>query len=351
MDGLRFFASDNNSGVHPRILAALAEANSGEAPAYGDDPWTARATESVKAVFGPTARPWFVLLGTAGNVLGLKSMARSHQGVICADTAHINCDECGAPEALGGFKLFPLPACDGKIRLEDCKTLLRLRQDVHHNYPSVLSITQSTECGTVYTLDELYAIRDFCREHSMYLHMDGARLANAAAALNRSLKEISADVGVDVLTFGGTKNGLMFGEAVIFFTDGLGNEFPYLRKQNMQLLSKMRYVAAQMEEYLKDGLWLENARAANRMTALLAGELQAMDHVRLVFPADVNALFVRMHKKDIAKLNESFYFYTLDTGNAPGFPDDWHMVRLMTSFNTTEEQVREFAAAIRACGV
>ena len=349
MNSLKFFASDNNSGVHPRILAAIAGANAGSAAAYGCDPYTGRAIEAIRDVFGPDARPWFVFLGTAGNVLGLKSMVRSHHGILCAQSAHIQCDECGAPEAVTGAKLFPLPSHGGKIHMSDCAELLPLREDVHHNYPLVLSISQSTEYGTVYTLDELRAIRKFCDDNTLYLHMDGARLANAAARLGLSLKAISADVGVDVLTFGGTKNGLMFGEVVIFFHKELGHDFSYIRKQHMQLGSKMRFMAAQFQEYLTNDLWLENARAANRMALLLAEGIRPLDHVRIVYPVEANALFVRMHKKIIAKLNERFYFYTLDTADAPGFPMDWHLARLMTSFDTTEAQVREFAAAVSDC--
>ena len=349
MGTLKFFASDNNSGAHPRILEALGGINGGSTAAYGCDEHTERAAEVIKGVFGPSARPWFVFLGTAANVLGLKSMVRSHHGILCAESSHIHCDECGAPEAITGAKLFPLPSHNGKIRLEDCKAKLVLREAVHHNYPAVLSITQSTEFGTVYTMDELLAIRDFCREHKLYLHMDGARLSNAAASLGLSLKQISADVGVDVLTFGGTKNGLMFGEAVIFFNETLGHDFDYIRKQHMQLGSKMRFMAVQFQEYLKDNLWLENARAANRMAALLAEEIRDLDCLRIICPVEVNSLFVRMHKKVIAKLNERFYFYTLDTVDAPDCPKDWHLVRLMTSFDTTEEQVREFTTAIKAC--
>ena len=351
MDSLKFFASDNNSGVHLRILAALAGVNAGGAAAYGDDGHTGRAVEALKGVFGPKAHPWFVFLGTAGNVLGLKSMVRPHHGILCAESAHIQCDECGAPEAITGAKLLPLPSCGGKIRLEDCLGKLKLREAVHHNHPLVLSVTQSTEYGTVYTLDELRVVREFCDEHGLYLHMDGARLSNAAASLDLSLRAISADAGVDVLTFGGTKNGLMFGEVVVFFNDALGHDFDYIRKQYMQLGSKMRYMAAQFQEYLRDDLWLENARAANRMAALLAEEIRPLESVRIVHPVEVNAIFARMHKKMIAKLNERFYFYTQDTSGAPGFPPDWHLVRLMTSFDTTEEQVREFAAAIRECGL
>jgi threonine aldolase len=350
MDALKFFASDNNSGVHPRILSALGRVNAGSAAAYGADAHTQQAVAAIREVFGPQARPWFVFLGTAANTLGLKSMLRPHHAVICPESAHIYCDECGAPEAVTGAKLLPLPSRDGKIRPEDCKGVLQLREDVHHNYPAVLSITQATECGTVYSLDELFAIRDFCRDHALYLHMDGARLANAAAALNLSLRRISTDAGVDVLSFGGAKNGLMFGELVIFLNEALGRDFAYIRKQHMQLGSKMRFMAAQFQEYLKDDLWLDNARTANSMAALLAEEIRDLDHVRIVYPVEINAVFVRMHKKIIAELNERFYFYTIDAADAPGFPRDWHLARFMTSFDTTQAQVREFAQAIKKCG-
>ncbi|MDL2279684.1 low specificity L-threonine aldolase [Desulfovibrio sp. OttesenSCG-928-G11] len=343
---MKFFASDNNSGAHPLIIEALQAANEGNAASYGEDEYTQAADAALKLCFGPSARPWFLFLGTAANVLSLKSMTRSHQAVLCADTAHINTDECGAPEALIGCKLIALPAKHGKISLESCLEALKTRQSVHHNYPRVLSITQSTECGTLYTLEELKAISAFCREHDLYFHMDGARLCNAAAAMGLSLRELSTDVGVDAFSFGGTKNGLMFGELVVFLNETLGGDFAYLRKQNMQLISKMRFMAAQFLAYLKNDLWLENASHANAMAALLAGELRGLEEVRIVHPVQVNAIFARMPARIIAKLNKDFYFYTVDASDAPGFPENWHLVRLMTAFNTTPEQVFEFAEAI-----
>ena len=349
MDNLIYFASDNNSGAHPRVIEALARANQGFAPAYGEDACTAEAVEALKDTFGPSARPWFVFLGTGANVLGLKTMLRSHHAILCSRDAHINGDECGAPEAIIGSKLIPLPSHHGKVLPEDCFAALKLREAVHHNYPKVLSITQSTECGTVYTLEELRAIRDFCRKHGLYLHMDGARLCNAAAALGVPLRELSTDVGVDVLSFGGTKNGLMFGEVVIFLNDELGHAFAYVRKQHMQLVSKMRFMAVQFLEYLKNDLWLENARAANSMTKLLAGEIAAMDHVHILHPVEGNAIFARLHKNAVAKLQERFYFYVHDDPEAGSGASDWRMVRLMTSFNTREEDVRLFAEAIGQC--
>lgn len=344
---MKYFASDNNSGAHPLIIEALEAANAGNASSYGDDEYTQAADAAIKHSFGPTARPWFVFLGTAANVLGLKSMTAAHQAVLCADTAHINTDECGAPEALIGCKLIALPSDHGKIRPESCLEALKARQSVHHNYPKVLSITQSTECGTLYTLEELRAIGAFCREHDLYFHVDGARLCNAAAAMGLSLRELSTGIGVDVFSFGGTKNGLMFGELVVFLNETLGENFAYLRKQNMQLISKMRFMAAQFLAYLKNDLWLENAAHANAMAALLAGELEDMDQVRIVHPVQVNAIFARMPARMIAKLSKDFYFYTIDASDAPGFPKNWHLVRLMTAFNTTPGQVLEFAQAIR----
>lgn len=210
-------------------------------------------------------------------------------------------------------------------------------------------MTQSTERGTVYTPEELRAVSAFCREHGLYLHMDGARLANAAAALDLPLAALTTEVGVDLLSFGGTKNGLLFGEAIVFFNDDLGDCFGFIRKQNLQLMSKMRFMAAQFIEYLKDGLWLENARRANAMATLLGASLARMEHVRIVHPVVVNAVFARMHKNVIAKLHERFYFYTLDVSDAKDCPKDWHLVRLMTAFDTREDEVAEFVAAVAAC--
>lgn len=346
---MKSFASDNNSGVHPRIFEAMLKANQGSAPAYGNDAWTEEAVATLQATFGPDARPWFVFLGTAANVLGLKTMIRSHQAVICADSAHIHCDECGSPEAITGSKLLPVPQVDGKVRLEAVEPLLHMRESVHHVYPKVLSITQSTELGAVYSLEDLRTIKAFCTRHGLFLHMDGARLSNAAAALGLSLRALSTDAGVDVLSFGGTKNGLMSGEAVVFLNPELGRDFPYYRKQHMQLGSKMRFVTAQFTEYLKDGLWRENALAANRAAKRLEARLRDMPHVRIAHPVDVNAVFARMHKDVIAALQSEFYFYTVDPFDAQGFPKDWRMVRLMASFNTTDTQIDEFTDAINAC--
>lgn len=348
MNTRKYFASDNNSGVHPRILEAIGRANHGSAPAYGEDEWTAEAVRHLKQAFGEQTQPWFVLLGTAANVLGLKCLLRPHHAVLCPQSAHINTDECGAPEAIIGCKLIALPAHGGKIDLEACEKALWAREDVHHPYPLVLSITQCTELGTVYSLEELKRIGEFCRANKLYFHMDGARLTNAAASLNVPLKALSTDVGVDVLSFGGTKNGLMIGEAVLFLNSDLGRDFGWVRKQHMQLSSKMRFVAAQFTEFLKDGLWRENAAHANAMAALLADGISDLEYLKIVHPVQANLIFARMPRKLIAELHKEFYFYIIDENDAAGYPQDWPMVRLMTSFSSTEEQVREFAGAIKA---
>lgn len=341
------FASDNNAGVHPRIMDALVRANQGSSPAYGSDPWTEEARALMKGAFGQDADAYFVLLGTAANVLGLKTMLRPYNSMMCSELAHINVDECGAPEAITGSKIITLPHKDGKIDPADCLPVLEQRETVHSSYPLVLSITQSTECGTVYSLEELLRIKAFCREHRLYLHMDGARLSNAAAYLGCSLKELTVEAGVDVLSFGGTKNGLMLGEAVVFFNKELGEFFPHIRKQYMQLSSKMRFIAAQFIEYLKDGLWLENAKAANEKASLLAAELGGLEHVRIVHPVQANQVFARMPQELVEKLSKDFYFYVFDPSDGDGCPKGWPKVRLMTSFNTTREDVMILAKAVR----
>ena len=350
MEPTKFFASDNNSGAHPRILEAISRANQGGAPAYGEDELTAKAVGQLREMFGEQAQPFFVFLGTAANVLGLKSLVRSHNSILCADSAHINTDECGAPESIIGCKLIGIPTVDGKITLAACERALDARDSVHHNYPLVLSITQSTEYGTVYSLDELRRIGEFCRAHKLYFHMDGARLSNAAVHLGVPLRAMTTDVGVDVLSFGGTKNGLLLGEAVVFINSEIGQEFGHIRKQHMQLGSKMRFIAAQFTEFLKDGLWRENAIASNSIGLRLAEGIRDCEHVKIVYPVESNLVFVRMPKKIIANLNKEFYFYTVDASDAPGYPEGWPMARLMASFNTTEAQIDEFIQAIRAAG-
>lgn len=334
------FASDNYAGVHPRVMRALAEANSGPAGAYGDDPLTKAARARFKELLGPSAEAFFVFLGTAANVLALQAMTQPHHAVLCAASAHINVDECGAPERHLGCKLLPVDTPDGKLTPALLEPYLLHLGNEHHNQPRCVSITQATELGTVYTPDEVRALAGFAHDNAMLLHMDGSRLGNAAAALDCSLPDITVDAGVDALSFGGTKNGLMFGEAVVFFRPEPAADFPFIRKQGMQLCSKMRFIAAQFLALLEDGLWLENAARANAMARLLAECLASGPGVRIVQPVQTNAVFAALAPRAIARLRERFAFYVWDQAQS--------VVRFMTSFATTEEEVREFALAVRA---
>ena len=274
MKKIKGFASDNYSGAHPLIIEAIQKANSGHASAYGTDEYTARAIKKFKEHFGKDVDVYFVYNGTGANVLGLKAVTESFNSIICAETAHLNVDECGAPERFTGCKLLTVPTNDGKISVEKLKRHVYGFGDQHHAQPKVMSITQPTELGTLYTLKEVEDLGDYAHENGMLLHVDGARLSNAAASFNKSLKAITFDLGVDVLSFGGTKNGMMFGEAVIFRNKELSKEFAFIRKQGMQLASKMRFISAQFEELLSNDLWLKNAQHSNRMARILFDEIK-----------------------------------------------------------------------------
>lgn len=330
----RGFASDNNAGVHPAVMEAMAAVNNGHCIAYGDDPDTAAAVETFREHFGETAEVFFVFNGTGANVLGLQAATQSHHAVICAETAHIQVDECGAPEKFTGCKLLAVPSPDGKLTPEGIRSHLHGFGFEHHAQPRVISITQPTELGTLYSVAEIQAISALAREHDMVLHMDGARLANAAAALSTDLKTLTVDAGVDVLSFGGTKNGMMLGEAVVFFDPALARDFKYIRKQGMQLGSKMRFVAAQFLALLETDLWLENARHANRMAALLAEKVRRIPGVTLTQAVETNAVFARLPAERIASLQEKSFFYVWNETASE--------VRWMTAFDTTEADVAHF---------
>jgi threonine aldolase len=337
----RHFASDNNAGVHPAVLAALAAANDGHVSGYGDDPFTAHAEAAFRALLGPEARVFFLFNGTGANVVALASALRPHQAVICPSHAHIAVDECGAYERFAGGKLLTVPVADGKITPRDVESAIRGVGDQHHVQPGAISISQATEVGTVYTIDELRALSAVARRHGLLFHVDGARLANAAVALNVDLRTLLCDTGIDVATFGGTKNGLLFGEAVVFpRAHPAIDMFPYVRKQGMQLASKMRFVAAQFEALLRDDLWRANAAHANRMAALFAERLRAIDAVRIVYPVDANGVFAAIPPEIIAPLQRERRFYVWDA--------DTSVVRWMTAFDTTEADVHAFADAIEA---
>lgn len=336
---LRSFASDNNSGAHPAILEALAEANEGMAKSYGDDPLSIHVDELFREHFGPRARIHYVVTGTAANVLGLRSVTQTWQSVLCSDLAHIHVDECGAPEAFGGIKVVPIPSASGKIDVQALRPHLQHKGYVHHSQPRVVQITQCTELGTLYSPEEIKTLADFCHKNDLILHMDGARLANACAALGLGFREMTTDLGVDVLSFGGTKNGMLMGEAVVFLNPGLGRDFRYVRKQGMQLVAKMRFITAQFERYLRDGLWLENAKNANRAARRLAEQVDRIPGVTINRTVQTNAVFASLPRPAVEKLLKRYYFYL--------WREEPLEVRWMTSFDTTDEQVDAFAASVR----
>jgi len=337
------FGSDNHSGMHPHILAAIAEANNGDCVAYGNDPVTTDAINAFKRELGENIAVYPVLNGTGANVLGIKSVTRPYHAVIAADSAHLHVDECGAPENFTGCKIKLVATSDGKLTVPLIDTMLHGRGDEHHVQAKIVSITQVTELGTAYTPVEIRAVADFLHERNMLLHMDGSRIANAAAYLDCSLYEITAAAGVDVLSFGGTKNGLMLGEAVIFFEpeSAAAREFKYIRKQGMQLYSKMRFVSAQFHAYLADRLWLQNARHANAMAAQLAAGIRTNPHLELAYPVQSNGVFVKMPTRFIKPLQEHYFFYEWAK-----IDPETSIVRWMCSFNTQSEDIQGFLSAL-----
>ncbi|MBR3528369.1 MAG: low specificity L-threonine aldolase [Bacteroidales bacterium] len=335
----RGFGSDNHSGVSPEVLEAIASANQEHALAYGDDEYCARATKLFKQTFGEQASVYFVFNGTGTNVLNIDAMCRSHHAVVCSDTAHIHVDECGAPQRIVGCKLLTVPTPDGKLTPELVKTQLHGFGFEHHSQPRAISIAQSTELGTLYTLDEIRALAELAHSYQMYLHMDGARLANAAVALGCSFKEMTTDQGVDCLSFGGTKNGLLMGESAVILNPALDVELKYRRKQMGQLCSKMRYMAAQFEVYLGTDLWRRNAEHSNRMAQLLYNELKrSFPQVKVMYPVQVNSVFVQLPHEVWTALQQDYFFYDWDEAA--------NVVRWMCSFDTTEEDIHGFLAAL-----
>lgn len=334
MKNIRGFASDNNAGVHPEILQAILDCNNGHVVGYGDDDFTRKAATKIQEHFGEDTEVYFVFNGTAANVVGLRNMTQSFNSIICAESAHIQEDECGAPEFFTGCKLLPVETVNGKMSVESINPHIRGIDFEHHSQPRVVSITQATELGTVYSIDEIREIADFVHHKGLLLHMDGARLANAAVALNTSMKAITRDAGVDVLSFGGTKNGAMYGEAVLFFKPGLTPSFKYLRKQSMQLASKMRYIAVQFDALLTDDLWRRNASHANRMAKLLAAKAGEIPGIRINRPVEANGVFAVIPENLIEPLQQEFFFYVWDEVSSE--------VRWMTSWDTTEDDVLNF---------
>lgn len=331
---MKGFASDNNAGVHPAVMEHLNKVNIGHQVAYGDDEYSRKVLGKFKEVFGNDTETYFVYNGTAANTLGISALTNPYHAVVCAQTAHINVDECGAPEKFTGCKLLPIETSDGKIRVQDIEPFLHGIGFEHHVQPKVISITQATELGTVYTIDEIKALSDFAHSNNMFLHMDGARIANAAVSLNKSFREITTEAGVDVLSFGGTKNGLMYGEAIVFFNTDAANEFKYIRKQGMQLASKMRYIAAQFMAYFENDLWHQLASTANRMAKILSQKVNSIEGIKITQAVEANGVFAIVPPYIVSKLQEQFFFYVWNTENSE--------VRWMTSFDTTEDEINAF---------
>lgn len=334
------FGSDNYSGVHPEIMEALNRANHGHATSYGADEYTAKAIEKFKEYFGGDIEVFFAYNGTGANVLGLSSLARSYHAIICSELAHIHVDESTASEKFMGCRQITLPTTDGKIYPREIEARIQRLGDQHHPQARVISISQPTEYGTVYSLDEITGISAVAKKYNLYFHMDGSRISNAAVSLNKNFREFTRDLGVDVLSFGGTKNGMMFGEAIIFFKPDLANDFKYIRKQGMQLHSKMRFIGAQFEALLSRDCWKRNAMHSNAMAGLLAKELSDIPQVRITQPVDANGVFVTMPPEVIPELQKEQFFYV--------WTENISEARLMCSFDTKKEDIVNFVSKLRA---
>lgn len=330
----RGFASDNNAGMHPDILKELISVNKGHVIGYGHDIYTEQALNIFKDHFGADTETFFVFTGTAANVLGLSGITRSWNSVLTASTAHLEQDECGAPEKFIGCKVLTVDSPDGKVNPELLEKHMHGFDFEHHSQPKVISVTQSTEMGTVYTASEIKKIADFAHSRGMLLHMDGARIANAAVSLGLPFKKFTTDAGVDVLSFGGTKNGMMFGEAICYLKPGLSSDFKYIRKQGMQLASKMRFISAQYIAYFRNDLWKKCATHSNAMARMLADKLNNFNEITVTQPVQSNGVFVIMPSAVAEKMCEHYFFYPWNEKASE--------YRLMTSWDTTKEDIEGF---------
>ena len=335
----RGFGSDNHSGISPEIMEAIASANVEHALAYGDDEYCRRTEQLFQDTFGPQARVYFVFNGTGANVLNIDAMCRSHHAVVCAETAHINVDECGAPQRIVGCRLLTVPTPDGKLTPQLVKTQLHGFGFEHHSQPRAISITQPTELGTLYSLDEIRALANLAHSHNMYLHLDGARIANAAVALGCTFRQMTTDCGVDCLSFGGTKNGLLMGESAVILNPQLDVDLKYRRKQMAQLCSKMRFMAVQFEAYLTTGVWQRNAAHSNHMAQLLHNALLSIPQAKIMYPVQANSVFVKLPNKVWNALLNDYFFYLWD--------EEQDVVRWMCSFDTTEDDINNLIQALK----
>lgn len=335
------FASDNYAGICPEALKAIVDVNQGHERPYGEDRWTAEACERFREVFEVDCEVFFVLNGTAGNALSMASLCQSYHGIICNKLAHVETDECGAPEFFShGSKLLTVEGEQGKIVPQDIEEMVNRRDDIHFPKPKVVCLTQATELGQVYRLDELHAIRDVARSYALKIQMDGARFANAVAQLEVAPRALTADAGVDVLSLGGSKNGLAMGEAILFFDLEAADEFAYRCKQAGQLASKMRFIAAQWLGLLKDDTWLRYARHTNACAAMLEQQLRLLPAVEILYPRESNAVFVQMPPAVMTLLEQKdWLFYTFIGAG----------MRLMCSWDTTEESIKAFITDLKAC--
>lgn len=331
---MRSFASDNNSGVHSDVMDAIISANVDHAVGYGADEWTKMAEERIKREFGGKGDIFFVFNGTGANCVALQAATRSFDAIVATSTAHICVDECGAPSKMTGCRIFEIPTTDGKLTPKLIQEKMVGFGVEHHSQPRVVYISQVTELGTVYTIDEVKRLSDFLHKNNMYLHMDGARLANACAALGCSFADITVDAGVDILSFGGTKNGMMAGEAVISFREEMSQNLKYIRKQSAQLASKMRYFSAQFSAYLDNELWLKNAMHANSQAKKLSDAIALRRDVELTQAVESNAIFVKMPRHIIDKLLEKYFFYFWN--------ENLNEVRFVTSWDTSDDDIADF---------
>ena len=336
---MKMFMSDNNSGVHPKIMEAIARANSDHDHSYGSDHITIKAKAMISELLGKDLDVYFVSTGTAANIIGLSSLLKPYEAVICADTAHINVDECGALQRFSGSRIFSVKNRNGKIVKEDVEEFLASKGDEHQSQARIISISQTTETGTLYSIEEIKELADFAHDNDMLLHVDGARIANAVVAMGSSFKEMISDTGVDLLSFGGTKNGMMMGEAIVSLNKDLSKSLKFHRKQGMQLISKMRFVGAQFVEYLTDDLWRENALNANNMGRYLISELSKLTEITIEEGMHTNIIFLHMEKDLLIYLQERFDFYVLD--------EESGLVRLAASFDTSKEDIDKFVDAIK----
>lgn len=340
MKPARSFASDNNAGVHPEVLDAIARVNQGHAVGYGDDHETKSLEKKIEEHFGAGAQGFVVFNGTGANVLSLAALTNSFDAVICGEAAHAYVDECGAPEKFTGCKLIPIATEQGKVTESGVRGAYHGIGDQHHVQPRVISITQTTELGTVYRPEEVKQLARFAHERNMFLHMDGARVANAAASLGLNLRQATRDLGVDVLSFGGTKNGAMGAEAVVFFNAGLCRDFLFRRKQGMQLASKMRFISVQLTALLSGDLWLRNAQHSNRMAKLLERRLRKIPRVKIIYPVQANGVFAQIPRRAIAKILKRYFFYV--------WSEEQSLVRWLCSWDTTEADVNQFTEFVAA---